>query len=328
VTAVVGTDLDVDAMREVLAQLDLAAPSDRVSLRRLTAGASRAMYRVDVEHGGGLAQYVLRLVGDELTGSHGIRVESELLRVGRAAGVPAPQVFGSTEDSNPLGVPYLLMGYVAGETIPKRILTEPRLAAARSALPAQLGAALGRLHTVPTGRVTVDVGGPRDEVAEWRDYLDSYGQPHPAFELAMRWLDAHRPDPVPDVLLHGDFRIGNVIVDEHGLAAVLDWELAHIGDPREDLGWLTSPSWRFGRPLPVGGVGGYDQLLDAYAQVSGVRFTAQELRWFEVLGTLRWGVLCVRQTMRHIRGATRSVELAALGRRVCEIEWDVLELIA
>ncbi|MTD15962.1 phosphotransferase [Nakamurella sp. YIM 132087] len=327
--------VDEETARKVLLLAGLADEDDRVGVRRLTAGASRAMFLLQVrpEHAppdGPADRYVLRLQGDTLGAAHGLRLEAGLLELARSAGVPAPRVRTVQDDGALLGLPYLLMDHVAGDTLPKRILSAPGLAAARGVLPAQLGVALGALHGVPVESTVARLDGlavGADEIAVWRDILDSYDQPHPAFELGMRWLEEHRPAPLPPVLLHGDFRVGNIIVDPSGLAAVLDWELAHIGDPREDLGWLCAPSWRFGSPLPVGGVGDYEQLLTPYREATGLDVTAPDLHWFEVLGTLRWGVLCVGQTMRHLRSTTRSVELAALGRRVCEIEWDLLEAI-
>jgi hypothetical protein len=129
---------------------------------------------------------------------------------------------------------------------------------------------------------------------------------------------------VPDTVVHGDFRTGNLIVDETGLRAVLDWENVHLGDPREDLGWLCVKCWRFGSPLPAGGFGPVDQLLDGYAAVAGERPDPAAVHWWEVYGSTRWAVGCRTMAERHLSGETRSVELAAIGRRVCEQEHDVL----
>ncbi|MFZ8998698.1 MAG: phosphotransferase, partial [Ilumatobacteraceae bacterium] len=125
------------------------------------------------------------------------------------------------------------------------------------------------------------------------------------------------------VVVHGDFRLGNVIVDERGLAAAIDWELAHVGDRGEDLGWVCVPAWRFGSELPVAGVAARDVLLEAYADESGVVVDRETLRWWEVNGILRWGIICVMQAETHLSGVVRSHELAAIGRRVCENEYDL-----
>jgi aminoglycoside phosphotransferase (APT) family kinase protein len=108
---------------------------------------------------------------------------------------------------------------------------------------------------------------------------------------------------------------------------VLDWELVHLGDPLEDLGYLCVPAWRFGGSQPVAGVGSYDALLGAYAAAGGGEVTLQELLWWQTAGTVWWGVLCLVQASRHLTGETRSVELAAIGRRACEQEWDALAML-
>jgi aminoglycoside phosphotransferase (APT) family kinase protein len=142
--------------------------------------------------------------------------------------------------------------------------------------------------------------------------------------LAFKWLDEHRPTASNrTAVVHGDFRLGNVIVDASGLRAVIDWELAHLGDPIEDLGWMCVPAWRFGSRLPAAGVGTREQLLAAYAEQSGVDVDPETLRWWEVSGILRWGMICVTQAFTHTSGIVRSHELAAIGRRVCENEHDL-----
>jgi hypothetical protein len=147
------------------------------------------------------------------------------------------------------------------------------------------------------------------------------------FELALDWLTVNPPPAREPVLLHGDFRLGNLIVGPEGLRAVLDWELTHLGNPAEDLGWLCVKAWRFGAARPVAGVGSREELLAEYRAAGGADIGPDELRWWEVLGTLRWGVICLSQAWTHLSGEHRSVELAAIGRRVCEQEWDLLLLL-
>jgi hypothetical protein len=166
-----------------------------------------------------------------------------------------------------------------------------------------------------------------DPLVVLREQLDSFGRPSEVFELAMAELAAGRPPPRDPVLVHGDFRLGNLIVGPEGLRAVLDWELTHAGDPAEDLGWLCVKAWRFGASAPVAGLGSREDLLAAYRAAGGASISPDELRWWELLGTLRWGVICLTQAWTHLSGAHRSVELAAIGRRVCEQEWDLLMLL-
>ena len=217
------------------------------------------------------------------------------------------------------------MSRVEGESIPRRILRDPAFAEVRPRLAAQCGRALARIHTIDPAAVPgLEVS---DELTAWQRVLDEHGQPHPAFELAIRWLEQHRPEPVPPRVVHGDFRNGNFIVGPDGIRAVLDWELAHLGDPLEDLGWLCVRAWRFGAAPAVGGFGSVDDLVAAYEAESGTTVDREALHWWQVLGTLKWGVICIHQTDRHRSGASRSVELAAIGRRVAETEWDLLQLL-
>jgi aminoglycoside phosphotransferase (APT) family kinase protein len=166
-----------------------------------------------------------------------------------------------------------------------------------------------------------------DQVAQYRAVLDASGQPHPAFELGFRHLEATRPAVTATTVVHGDFRLGNLIVGPDGLRAVIDWELVHLGDPLEDLSWLCVKSWRFGAAPRVGGFGEVPELVSAYEEASARTVDLDALRWWETFGTLKWGIMCIMQAAAHLTGAARSVELAAIGRRVCEVEHDLLLLL-
>lgn len=304
---------DADAIAHVLGEL---FPGGVVEgLERLTGGASRSTWRCTVDR----QPYVVQRQRADTAGRD-MTIEAQLLAAADHDGVPVPRVVGCITDGE--GVTSLVSRYVAGETIARRILRDDRFADARDVLTRQLGEAAARLHRIDPA--TVPGLAPVDPLTSLIARLDELGEPHPAFELALRWLADHRPVGTrTDAVVHGDFRLGNVIVDERGLAAVLDWELAHLGDPAEDLGWLCSPAWRFGSPLPVAGVGGRDELLHAYASVSGVEIDPVTLHWWEVCAILRWGVICIGQADAHRSGAARSHELAAIGRRVCETEHDL-----
>jgi aminoglycoside phosphotransferase (APT) family kinase protein len=291
---------------------------------RSPGGASRETWIFTATGPGGARRLVLRR---DPAGSapSGLRLEGALLGAARREGVPVPEVVVVGGDGASLGPGSLIMDFVDGETIPRRILRDETLAPARLRLAADCGRILAAIHRIPPGDVPGLPGG--DAVELLRAVVDQLGQPHPAFELAFRWLGDNRPPPSVPVVVHGDFRNGNIIVGPDGVRAVLDWELAHLGDPLEDLGWLCVKAWRFGSPLPVGGFGSVDDLVAGYVRAGGVGVDLNALRWWEVLGTLRWGVICIVQTVTHLSGAVRSVELAAIGRRVCEVEWDLLELL-
>ena len=297
------------AVRDVLAGLFPDASIGEPTA--LTGGASRSTWRCEVD---GEHYVVQRQTPDA---AREMAVEAALLAA--AADVPAPPLVAHFVGSD--GVSNLVTRLVEGETIARRILRDDRFRTARSRLVEQLGRAAARIHRIePT---EIDGLAAADVLAMTRLTLDELGEPHPAFEMAFRWLDDHRPEPRPPALVHGDFRLGNVIVDDDGLAAVIDWELAFVGDPIADLGWLCAPAWRFGSPLPAAGVGSREALLAAYTDESGVDVSLDELIWWEVASSLRWGVMCIVQAERHRSGAVRSHELAAIGRRTCENEHDL-----
>lgn len=282
---------------------------------RLSGGASRETFRFVAD---GRPLILQRQRGGDV---RDMGVEASALRAVHAVGVPTAEVVAASTDPSAVGAAFMVLSAVEGETIARKILRDHEFADARAVLPRQLGHALAQLHAVPTEAVPGLA--PQDQLRMYRTVLDASGQPHPAFELAFRWLHDHQPAPGPMAVVHGDFRLGNLMIGPDGLRAVLDWELAHLGDPMEDLGWLCVKAWRFGSPLPVAGVGEYHQLFDAYAEVSGREVDPDIVRWWEVLGTLKWGIMCIGQAQAHLGGVVRSHELAAIGRRVCENEHDL-----
>ena len=246
-----------------------------------------------------------------------------MLRAAWAHGVPVPEPLWRGEDE-------IVMRRVAGEAIPRRILRDH--GAVHDRLTDELAAAAAATHAVPLAEVPALRAPDGEPAAAAVDalaaQLDATGEPHPALELGLRWLRAHLPPPRPPALVHGDFRLGNFLVGPEGLAAVLDWELCHAGDPIEDLGWLCIRSWRFGNDdRPAAGVGTRERLRAAYAAAGGADVSAEELRFWEVFGNVRWGVICILQAGVHLSGERPSLELAAIGRRTCEPEWDLLAML-
>ncbi len=296
-------------------------------LRRLSGGASRETWSLDAVANGERRELILQRLRPGAKGSGTgipIEVEAGVLRVAAAHGVPVATV-EAVDDGSTLGTAGMVVERLPGETIARKLLRDAAWATARERLGGQVGKAMAQIHAIPLS----DVAGlaETDQLQQFRAVLDTLGEPHPAFELGFSWLEANRPTQQRHTLVHGDLRLGNLLVDADGLRAVLDWELAHLGDPLEDLGWFCVRAWRFGSPLPAGGVATRDELVTAYEAASGTAVDREALRWWEVLGTLKWGVICVLQAWGHLSGATRSVEMATIGRRVCENEWDLLALL-
>lgn len=288
-------------------------------LQRLSGGASRETWRFECDG----QPYVLQRVRPGRP--DGLGAEPAVLAAAFAAGVPVPEVIVDGSRSQDLELPFMVVRAVEGESIARKILRDDGFQSARRVLVQQLGAAAAQLHRVDATSISGLMS--IDQLSMYRKVMDDIGEPHPAFEIAFRWLENNRPPTTGQSLVHGDFRLGNVLVNHLGLTAVLDWELAHVGDPMEDLGWLCVRAWRFGGGLPVAGLGTYESLFDAYEAVAGVRPEFSTVRWWEILGTLKWGIMCMVQAQTHLSGVARSHELAAIGRRVCENEYDVLSLI-
>jgi aminoglycoside phosphotransferase (APT) family kinase protein len=159
------------------------------------------------------------------------------------------------------------------------------------------------------------------------DLLDS----HPAIEWAFRWIDREiarlGKAPHAPCVVHGDFRIGNMLYDEQGLTSVLDWEGAHVSEPEEDLAWLCTRVWRFGKnDLEAGGVATREDWLQAYERASGRSISRERVAIWEVLQNIRWCQITMMQARAHLDGHTNSHELAAIGRRFAETELEVLRL--
>lgn len=293
------------------------------NLRALTGGASRTTWAFDAVADQRRALILRTGPPDDVHA--GMELEAAVQQRAAAAGAPVPHIVAADNSTAALGNPYLICDAIAGETIVRRIYRTLD-DTGRARLLEQCAQALAAIHRAGTD--VPDLAG-FDDLGEWRNRLDEMSDTTATFEWAFRWLAANRPPPSPHVLVHGDFRMGNLIVDESGLAAVLDWELVHIGEVYEDLAWFCIRAWRFGaaEDLGAGGLGSVESFLAAYEAAAGTELDRDVFRWWLTVATLRWGVICRFQAERHLSGMTPSVELAAIGRRVAETEWDVLDLL-
>lgn len=294
-------------------------------LRRLSGGASRVTSAFDLRGSDGAVHPLIVQMDRGGSAPRGrARMEADLLRAAGAAGVPVPAVVG-TGERDAVGSSWLVVERLDGETIPRKILRDDEWAGARRALPMQMASALASIHSIDPASVAGLAAS--DPLGDPLPFLDALREVRPALELGVRWLAAHRPAATSSVVVHGDFRMGNFLVGPDGLRGVLDWELAHLGDPAEDVGWLSAPAWRFGGRGDLGGLGSVAEFVTAYAEAGGEVLTVDRVGWWQVYATVKWATICALQASSHLSGATRSVELAAIGRRVCESEWDLFCLL-
>ncbi len=293
-------------------------------VRALSGGASSASWLVCA---GGR-----RFVFQRSAGAAGLsrRAQAAVMAKAGALGVPVPPVVAVTPPGDPLG-DGMLTGFVEGEAIPQKWLRDAAFAPARTGLAQACGTALARLHGAPLSDWQgLGLAGGSGQ-ALWHDAFATYrrlGVDVPAFDLAFAWAKPRMPAGGPTCLAHGDFRSGNLIVTPEGLAAVLDWELAHLSVPEEDLGWIAVNAWRFGAwDKPVGGFAGREALYAAY-EAAGGTIDRDVVHLWEVFGTLKWGLSCLLLADDHCSGRVRSVERAAIGRRVSEVAADLVHLLA
>jgi aminoglycoside phosphotransferase (APT) family kinase protein len=258
--------------------------------------------------------------------------EAHIMRAARAIGVPEPEILHVFEEDDGLGEGFL-MEWLDGETLGGRIVRGEEFAAIRPKLARLCGEVLAHIHSIDLAATGLDKILVRKDteafVREMWDRYQTYETPQPMIDYTARWLLEHLPAPSEPRLVHNDFRNGNLMISpQRGIVAVLDWEVAHIGDPIRDLGWVCTNSWRFGRSdLVVGGFGTLDDLLDGYASVSGRHVDPEHVKFWIVFGSFWWAVGTLSMTQIYRLGLDRSVERAAIGRRTSECQVDCVNLL-
>lgn len=302
-------------------------------LRRLSGGASKETWAFDLETGDGSRRpLVLRRQPARrrfaTQGLASLSVEANVIRLADKARIPVPSVPFELPPGSPGGEGYA-MDRLEGETVGVRVLKVSELASARDKMARQCGTILARLHAVE-GHESLGLAslGAHEALARLEERHRDTAQDRPVFEYALRWLRENLPEERHRTLLHGDFRNGNLMVDQGGIRAVLDWELAHVGPPASDLAWLCVPSWRFQRPdLPVGGFGTREDLLASYQAAGGTPIDLAELFAWEVFHTMNWGVMCAGAAQAFMEGS-RTIEGGIIARRPSETEFDLLRMLA
>ena len=318
-----------EGLRRVLARLDPRV-QEVANLTRLSAGATNETWSLDAVRDAGVEPLILRrsAVGRG-PGVLSLQAEARVLTAVHACDVPVPAIRYVLAPEDGLGEGFL-MERIAGATLPGKILRDPALASVRPQLASQLGSIAAAIHAVQLSRLPeLPLLDAQRQLQHLHSQYAEQETARPVFDLAFRWLREHLPPAVAPVLVHGDYRHGNLIIGAQGVHAVLDWELAHVGDPAEDLAWMCIPPWRFGElDKPVGGLGMREELLAAHERASGRAIEKARLEWWNVLGSLRWGIMCADMPKWMRSGRDKSVERATISRRASESELDLLRLLA
>jgi aminoglycoside phosphotransferase (APT) family kinase protein len=301
----------------------------------VTAGARRHNVVFDATTRGVTRRLVATIVPEGETIINQIDAEAGVRALAEQAGVAVPHVHLVRTDGELVGGPFMISDYVDGETVPRRVLRLVEAEGIGDRVAGQLGETLARLHAIDPAAVTVPLRTLEGDhpcaaaLDAMRLAVDELPQRRPALELGLRWLERHLPPPpARRSIVHSDVRNGNLIIGPDGLRAVLDWEgTLASGDPMQDLAWPSLRMWRFRNDTAeIGGFAGRAPFSAGYEAAGGV-FDEDRFRWWKVEGTLRWAVGLAVQTMAFLDGRVPSIVMAASGRRVPELEWDLLMLI-
>ncbi|MEH6826577.1 phosphotransferase family protein [Parasphingorhabdus sp.] len=303
------------------------AGGELTEVHRLSGGASMESWAFSF----GGEEYVLRRLPSGLSpdddGLRGVPLatQADVIELARTAGVTAPQVRGRLKPGDGLGEGFI-MTKAEGETLPHKILGNPAFAEAESRLTEQCARELAAIHQIEIGPLlqSLEYFSPADLIRVQKEKYHEIGGQMPIYEYAFHWLEQNAPDASDKYLVHGDFRMGNLMVDQQGLSAVLDWELVRLGDPVQDLAYLCTPSWRFGHyEKAAGGFDSAESFLAAYATASGAEVDPDRFRFWLIYSTLWWGVACMVMGQIWRSHADRSLERTVIGRRVSEVEIDL-----
>lgn len=305
-------------------------------LERLSGGASQETYRITIDTLDGVSTLAMRRAAGgeegEITAQHpGLAAEAKLMQVARAHGVPEPEIYHVLQPEDGMGAGFI-MQWLDGEALGARIVKAPELDIVRPKLAHLFGETLARIHSIDLVTTKLDHHlqhqSPEEYVRQTWERYQALDTPQPMIDFTAQWLLANLPASYTPSLVHNDFRNGNVMVDQNGIVAVLDWEVAHIGDPMRDLGWMLTHSWRFGRAhLPVGGFGEVADFFAGYEGVSGQSVDHQAVKFWQVFGSFWWAVGCLGMAEHYRNGPDQSVERPGIGRRSSECQIDCVNLL-
>ena len=293
----------------------------------LTGGASADINRIIFEDN---KEFIVRrsVVKDKAVMAIPKNMEAKIQKIVKEYGAPVPEIIMEFSEGAEIGEGYVMQS-VGGETIPRKILRDDSYKNIRNKLPYEIGKSLAQIHKTKLEKLQdLEEITFSESLEKLFIIYESFDQPQPVFDLAFKWLENQKILDYEEVLVHGDYRFGNFIISEKKLESIIDWELAHIGNPMEDLGWLCVRSWRFGNVNKrAAGLGDVDDLIAGYESNSKIKIDKSQLDIWQLYGSLKWGIICMVQTFAHLSGAVKSLEKAAIGRRVSETEFDLMNMI-
>ena len=304
------------------------------SLQRLSGGSSNESWKVTITTKENDQDLVFRRTPDGNTKDEesnnfvGVINEANIMDLAFKFDVPVPKIL-KVIDNKDIGKGFF-MEFIDGETLGNRIVNSELFDATRPKLASKCGEIIAKIHSIPFSNIdNIRTSDAYEEIIRYEESYRNHGQQIPVFEYALSWLKDNIPKEIPLKLVHGDFRNGNLIISKKDyVSAVLDWEIFHIGDPYEDLSWICVNSWRFNKiDLPVGGFGHREDMYKSYEKESGEKIDRNRAKFWEILGTLKWGIMCLNMIEIYRSGYDKSIDRASIGRRSSETEIDLIRKI-
>lgn len=304
------------------------------SLQRLSGGSSNESWKVTITTKENDQDLVFRRTPDGNTKDEesnnfvGVINEANIMDLAFKFDVPVPKIL-KVIDNKDIGKGFF-MEFIDGETLGNRIVNSELFDDTRPKLASKCGEIIAKIHSIPVSNINnIRTSDAYEEIIRYEESYRNHGQQIPVFEYALSWLKDNIPKEIPLKLVHGDFRNGNLIISKKDyVSAVLDWEIFHIGDPYEDLSWICVNSWRFNKiDLPVGGFGHREDMYKSYEKESGKKVDRNRAKFWEILGTLKWGIMCLNMIEIYRSGYDKSIDRASIGRRSSETEIDLIRKI-
>ncbi|MBA3743702.1 phosphotransferase family protein [Sporichthya sp.] len=290
----------------------LGRPVTVSGLKRLAGGSSHETWGFDAMDAS-LEEIPLVLRREFHSGMLDTDVAAEfiLLRTLFDAGVPVPEPWLFVTTDSALGTPFMVMERAAGTDL-RKDLARPDCDRDLLALATQAVEVIARIHAVPATTLNLDAQwGPAHEIGRWTAVIEA-AKPDldPLLATALTWLGCHLPPAVAAVLVHADFKANNLLISPEGRLTVIDWELAHPGDPVEDLAWTML--WRTQWDV-VGGLHTAEGYVAAYTSLTGRQVNSEVLRFWRVFSLVKlWAMFLQGMATENVRPQLRMLGRATV----------------
>ncbi len=303
---------DLSARLETYLRVRLDAPDLTVNdLARIPGGASRETYRFRAHAGGVERGLILRRDPPSSLIETERNTEYRAYEAFHGLGLPVPEPVVLELDATALERPFFIMEEIRDCTA-GAILSPDPFGEQRETIGRQFFTVLGRIAAVDPRDVGLsDFDGETDihdvalhEVARWEKVVDEdEREPQPIVRAALRWLKRNPPPAQKIAVVHGDYRTGNFLYDSGGtIRAILDWEMAHLGDPLEDLGWAIDPLWSGGNVERAGGMLPREEALRLWEKASGLDADPAALAWWEVFASVKGAAIWISAAREYAEG--------------------------